>query len=69
METLTALAKALDMPVRDLFPEDAVDRSLSPARQRKEADATALIRALPDHVLDIAIDQLKALGQIGKKSS
>lgn len=69
VDTLYELAKVLNMPVQDLFPEDSVNRPISQVRQRKEADAVALIRALPDNALDISINQLKAFSQVDKKTS
>ena len=65
--TLIALSDTLDMPLRDLFPSGPADRTINAARQRKEADTIALIRALPDNALDIAMDQIKALGRISEK--
>ncbi|MBJ2150537.1 helix-turn-helix domain-containing protein [Paracoccus sp. IB05] len=61
LDTLMAIAQALEVPLRDFFPEaDAVENK-SPNRMRLEAEAAALLRGLSDERMKIALSQLKAL--------
>ena len=62
LDTLIAIAKALEVPLRDFFPEGDAVETKSPNRMRLEAEATALLRGLSDERLKIALSQLKALG-------
>lgn len=69
VETVLALAKALDTPVREFFPEGDDDQPVSVSRRRKEAEAAALLRSLSENVLDVALDQLRAIARIGRKAT
>ena len=64
VETLIALAAALELPVSAFFPELEENREASPKRLRLEAEASGIIRNLSDRTLETAIEQLEALAKI-----
>lgn len=61
LETLLAIADALQLPLRDFFPSGNFDDRVSVNRLNKEAEMMVLLRGLSDRELDIAIAQVKAL--------
>ncbi len=61
LDTLTAIAAALEVPLRDFFPEGGIAEGKSQNRLRLEAEAMALLRGLGDERVRIAVGQLKAL--------
>ena len=65
LETLLAIADALQLPLRDFFPSGNFDNSVSINRLNKEAEMMVLLRELSDRELDIAIAQVKALNKLG----
>jgi len=62
LETLVAIAGALNLPLRDFFPSGTFDATISVNRLNKEAEVMALLRGLNDSQLDVALAQIKALG-------
>lgn len=61
IETMVSIATALELPLRDFFPNASFDNSVSIKRLNKEAEMMALIRTLSNKELDIALIQIKAL--------
>lgn len=64
LETLIAIAAALNVPMRDFFPSGELDHGVSQNRLNSEAEAMALLRGLTDSQLRVALAQIKALGEI-----
>ena len=63
LETLAALAAELDMPIAELFADDARPVAASDARLRAEARLREIVRALGDRGLDLVIDQAAAVAR------
>jgi len=64
LETLIALAQALELPLRDFFPSGGFDDNVSQNRLKREAEAMSLLRGLSDKQLQVAITQIRALGNL-----
>lgn len=64
VDTLVALAEALDVGVVDFLPEDDSRASVSANRLKREAEAMALLRGLSDQRLETALAQVKALAEM-----
>ncbi len=64
LETLLAVAAALDLPLRDFFPAGSFDDAVSPNRLKLEAEASALLRGLSDDQLQVALIQIRALREL-----
>jgi transcriptional regulator with XRE-family HTH domain len=60
LETVLAIARALDSPLAELMGEDNAD---SPKRARLMGELTAAARALPDGDLETAVELVTALGR------
>lgn len=63
LDTLIAIAAALNVPLRDFFPDETVDDTRSPNRMRLDAEAIAILRSLGDERAKIAIAQLRAMAE------
>ena len=63
LDTLLAISEALDVPLKDLFPDTSA-RSTDAQRARVEAEIMALLRSLSDDRAKIALSQIKALAQV-----
>lgn len=61
LDTLLAIARVLDVPVRVFFPDAEESDTRSAARVRIDAEGVALLRGLSDERARIALGQLKAL--------
>lgn len=61
LDTLTSIAAALEVPLREFFPEGGVAEGKSPNRLRLEAEAIGLLRGLTDERMKIALGQIAAL--------
>jgi transcriptional regulator with XRE-family HTH domain len=68
METLEALGRALQRPLRDFFPEGR-DQRRSTRRLALELRAYDVISRLSDAELEIAVDQMSALTSYGGRIS
>ncbi|PHR61267.1 MAG: transcriptional regulator [Robiginitomaculum sp.] len=64
LETLIALAAALDIPMRDFFPTGSFEDGTSPNRLKREAEVAVLVRGLSDNQLELAMAQLKAIEEL-----
>lgn len=64
LETLVAIAGVLDAPLRDFLPSGKLDDSISQNRLKSEAEAMSLLRGLSDNQLQVALTQIKALGEL-----
>ena len=64
LETLIAIAETLKVPLRDFFPSGGFDDSISQNRLKAEAEAMAVLRNLTDSQLNVALAQVKALGEL-----
>ena len=60
IDTLIAISRALDIPVRDLFPE-AGGEETNPKRLRLEAQMASALRSLTDRQFEVALAQVRAL--------
>ncbi len=63
VETLVAIGEVLDKPVQEFLPSRPSRKGVSANRLRMESEAMALLQALSDKELGIAIAQVKALGE------
>ncbi|MCJ1901791.1 MULTISPECIES: helix-turn-helix transcriptional regulator [Paracoccus] len=63
LDTLIAIAAALEVPIREFFPDDGATENKSPNRLKLDAEATAIIRGLSDERARIALSQLRALAE------
>ena len=64
LETLVAIARTLELPLRDFFPSGSYDNKVPINRLNREAEMTALLRGLTDTQLDLALAQVKALDKL-----
>lgn len=63
LDTLIAIAAALEVPIRAFFPDDGVTEDKSPNRLRLDAEGAAILRSLSDERAKIAIGQLRAMAE------
>lgn len=63
LDTLIAIADALEVPLREFFPDPGVAENKSPNRMKLDAEAIAILRGLGDERARIALGQLKALAE------
>jgi hypothetical protein len=61
---LLAVSEALGVPLTDFFPSGSVDLDRSANRLKLEAETMALLHALSDGQLTVALTQIKALGEL-----
>ena len=64
VDTLLALAGVLNVGVTDFLPAGELQEGVSPNRMKLEAEATRLLRELPEGRLEAALAQLKALAEM-----
>lgn len=64
METRVALSDTLEIPLRDFFPTGPFEDTVSQKRLKLEAETTSMLRGLTDGQLQVAIAQIKALGEL-----
>ncbi len=64
LDTLLAISKALGVPLREFFPVGSFDDDVSPNRLKFEAEAMTSLRGLSDSQLQVALAQIKALGEL-----
>ena len=63
LETLWAIAKALNLPLYNFFPREVSDgKVVSVNRLNKEAEAIVLLGNLSESQLNVALLQMRALG-------
>lgn len=63
LDTLIAIATALEVPLRAFFPGDEEGETRGLARVRVEAEAIAVLRGLSDGRAKIALAQMRALAE------
>lgn len=63
LETLLSLAAALGVPAYALLPDKAPEEAKA-KRLDRVREVTALLFLLSDRELDVAVDQIKALGRL-----
>ncbi|NGO62453.1 helix-turn-helix transcriptional regulator [Rhizobium daejeonense] len=59
--TIEQLAQALDVPLGDLFDFD--ETAISPRRAQLFEELQAVARRLPDNDLELAVEQVRAIGR------
>jgi transcriptional regulator with XRE-family HTH domain len=64
LETIVAISDALELPLREFFPGESFDGTVSQNRLKAEAEAMSLLRDLSDSRLQVAIAQIRALGEL-----
>lgn len=62
LATLEKIAMALDVPIRDFFPDDNY-AEISVKRLRKEEELRGLVRSLSDDDIEVATRQIAALAE------
>lgn len=63
LETLLSLAGALGVPAYALLPDDAPEEAKA-RRVDRVREVTALLFSLSERELDVAVDQIRALGRL-----
>lgn len=63
LETLLSLAGALGVPAYALLPDDVPEEAKA-KRVDRVREVTTLLLSLSDRELDVAVDQIKALGRL-----